>query len=292
VSDVLTRFAPAPTGWLHLGHVVNALYVWGLGRARGARVLLRIEDHDRQRARPEYERALLDELDWLGFVPDLFPTAAFRAGRCASRQQDRHEIYARAATRLDAAGLLYGCRCSRRDLATAATGGAPQGCVDRCEHQGLGLAEGLAWRLRMTPDEETVDDLLAGSHRFDPSADGDVVIRDRLGNWTYQFAVSVDDLDQAVDLVIRGRDLLDSTGRQIQIARRLGRLHPPVFAHHPLLMKSAAQKLSKSDGDTGIRALAAAGWSAAQVIGEAAFRIGLVPSIRPLRAADAPTLFD
>jgi glutamyl-tRNA synthetase/glutamyl-Q tRNA(Asp) synthetase len=288
---VLTRFAPAPTGWLHLGHVVNALYVWGLGRARGGRVLLRIEDHDRQRSRPEFERALLDDLDWLGFVPDLFPTTAFRAGRCDSRQQDRQEVYARAATRLEAAGLIYGCRCSRRDLATIGTSGALQGCVDRCGERGLGLAAGLTWRLRMTSDAETIDDLLAGPLRFDPSADGDVVIRDRLGNWTYQFAVSVDDFDQAVDLVIRGRDLLDSTGRQIQIARRLGRLQPPSFAHHPLLMKSATQKLSKSDGDTGVRALANAGWSAARVIGEAAFRIGLTPSNRPLRAADVPALF-
>src|SRR5688572_8073289 len=82
VSQPLTRFAPAPTGYLHLGHVVNALYVWGLARALGGRVLLRIEDHDRQRAGREYEQALFDDLEWLGFEPDVYPYAEFRAGAC------------------------------------------------------------------------------------------------------------------------------------------------------------------------------------------------------------------
>ena len=79
MTPVVSRFAPAPTGFLHIGHVVNAIYVWGLARAAGGRVLLRIEDHDRQRSRPEFERGILEDLDWLGFVPDEPPTAAFRA---------------------------------------------------------------------------------------------------------------------------------------------------------------------------------------------------------------------
>ena len=109
----LTRFAPAPTGFLHLGHVLNAKYVWDLARQYGARVLLRIEDHDRGRCRPEYERAILEDLDWLGFVPDVYPTDEFRAGPCASRQSDRHDIYVEAARDLNARGLLYGCRAGR-----------------------------------------------------------------------------------------------------------------------------------------------------------------------------------
>src|SRR5690606_450856 len=100
-----TRFAPAPTGYLHLGHLVNAIFVWGLAARLGADVLLRIEDHDRQRSRPDFEQQLLDELDWLGFAPDRFPTSAFRAGVCASRQSDRHQVYADAAARLAADGL-------------------------------------------------------------------------------------------------------------------------------------------------------------------------------------------
>jgi glutamyl-tRNA synthetase/glutamyl-Q tRNA(Asp) synthetase len=101
---------------------------------------------------------------------------------------------------------------------------------------------------------------------------GDLLIRDRRGNWTYQFAATVDDMDQGIDLVVRGVDLLESTGRQIQLARLLGRSSPPDYMHHPLIMKSAHQKLSKSDRDTGIRELRAAGWTPAQVIEEAARR--------------------
>ena len=92
VEPLLTRFAPAPTGWLHLGHVLNAEYVWGRARAMGGRVLLRIEDHDRTRARPEFEAGILEDLDWLGYRPDLFPTDAFRAGRCDGRQSNRDSI--------------------------------------------------------------------------------------------------------------------------------------------------------------------------------------------------------
>ena len=104
---------------------------------------------------------------------------------------------------------------------------------------------------------------------------GDLLIRDRLGNWTYQFVATVDDYLQGIDLVIRGRDLLASTGRQIRLGRLIGRLAPAEFAHHALVMKSATQKLSKSDGDTGVRALRAAGWTAERVIGEAARLAGI-----------------
>ena len=116
---MLTRFAPAPTGLLHLGHVASAIYVWGLAAQAGAQVLLRIEDHDRQRTRPEFERQLLDDVDWLGFVPDRFPTDAFRAGRCDSRQSDRGDSCDSIARDLAARGLVCGCLCSRRDRTRA-----------------------------------------------------------------------------------------------------------------------------------------------------------------------------
>jgi len=109
-----------------------------------------------------------------------------------------------------------------------------------------------------------------GTQRQDPSDQcGDVLLRDRHGNWTYQFAVTVDDWRQQIDFVIRGVDLLASTGRQIRIARLLGRAEPPAFLHHPLIMKRADQKLSKSDGDTGVRDLRERGWSPAEVISAA-----------------------
>jgi glutamyl-tRNA synthetase/glutamyl-Q tRNA(Asp) synthetase len=118
-----------------------------------------------------------------------------------------------------------------------------------------------------------------------------VLIRDRVGNWTYQWCVTVDDTAQQITHVIRGQDLVDSTDRQIALARLLGRGTPPTFVHHPLIMKTPTQKLSKSDGATGIRDLRAAGWSAARIIGEAARSIRLAGAPQDLEAGDVPRLF-
>ena len=286
VSAPLTRFAPAPTGALHLGHVVNAVFVWGVARALGGRVLLRIEDHDRQRSRPDYERALLDDLDWLGFVPDIFPTTAFRAGTCDGRQSDRGEVYRAALDPLIRNGRVYACDCTRQQMAGPVYSG-------RCRDRGLPLDDGLGWRVRLDETREAFDDGLLGPQEQTPARQsGDVLVRDRVGNWTYQWAATTDDTRQSVTLIIRGEDLLDSTGRQLQLARLLGRPEPPAFVHHPLVMKSATQKLSKSDRDTGIADLRRAGWSAARVIGHAAALIGLQPAgPRPLEAGRVEQLF-
>lgn len=249
----LTRFAPAPTGYLHIGHVVNAMYVWGAARASSGRVLLRIEDHDRQRCRPEYEEALLEDLAWLGFVPDIV----------AERQSDRDPVYRAALDPLVAAGLVYACDCSRKEVAGPRYPGT-------CRDRGLALTDGVGWRVRIEPGLEVFHDVLLGPQTQDPAAEfGDILIRDRLGNWTYQWAATADDTLQRISHVIRGVDLLDSTGRQIRLARLLGRHVAPVFLHHPLVMKSPTQKVSKSDRDTGIRDLRDAGWSPARVLEEA-----------------------
>lgn len=285
---MLTRFAPAPTGLLHLGHVANAIYVWGLAAHGSGEVLLRIEDHDRQRSRPEFEAALLDDLDWLGFAPTHFPTERFRHGPCASRQSDRHAIYEDAAHGLDRRGLLYGCPCSRQDLDRMARTGTGHACRRRSTP----LAPGLTWRLRLPATTETFHDRLVGpTTQAIPAEALDPAIRDRAGHWTYQFAVVVDDFLQDIDLVVRGRDLLESTILQIQLGRLIGRPSPATFAHHPLVMKTPTQKLSKSDGDTGIASLRAAGRTAADVIGIAAAAVGLVPAATPIDAHDVGRLF-
>lgn len=267
-SRVTTRFAPSPTGFLHLGHIVNAIYVWGHARASGGEVLLRIEDHDRQRSRPEYEAALLDDLDWLGFAPDVYPTDAFRHGPCAGRQSDRDAVYREALAPLVASGQVYGCDCTRRQLDGSVHSG-------RCRERLLPLNDEVGWRVRL-----------------DAAAGGDVLIRDRLRNWTYHWCVTVDDTMQHITHVIRGEDLRDSTGRQIALARLLGRATPPTFMHHPLIMKTPMHKLSKSDGDTGIRDLRAAGWSAPRVIGHAACLVGLQAVAEPVDAADVMQWFE
>jgi glutamyl-tRNA synthetase/glutamyl-Q tRNA(Asp) synthetase len=266
MRDIITRFAPAPTGFLHLGHVLNAMYVWGIAwcpttsaAGRSSRVLLRIEDHDRQRSRPEFERAILEDLEWLGFVAD----------GAAVRQSERGPIYARALDRLRAQGLVYACECSRADA-------GPGRYPGTCRARGLEDAPGRTLRVRMDAGVERFDDLRHGPQVQQPwDQCGDVVVRDRDGNWTYQFAAAVDDLTQQVTLVIRGDDLLESTGRQLRLARLLGRTEPPRFLHHPLIMKSATQKLSKSDRATGVRDLRAHGWTPQRVLGEAAFLANL-----------------
>ncbi len=269
---VVTRFAPAPTGYLHLGHVVNALHIWDMARQHHGRVLLRIEDHDRQRSRPEFEGAILEDLFWLGF----------RADGPLVRQSERESIYRAALARLVNAGLVYGCSCSRAEIEAAAPSTRRSKTSDSlrpstelyypgtCRDRGIPLTDGVGWRLRIDPGAEPFEDGLCGWQSQDPSAQcGDLLLRDRLGNWTYQFAVTVDDFDQGVTDVIRGTDLLESTGRQIRLARLLGRPSPARFWHHPLVMKSATEKLSKSDGDSGVRDLRAAGWSAEDVLARA-----------------------
>jgi len=286
MRGIISRFAPAPTGFLHLGHVVNAVRVWEETRVRGGRVLLRIEDHDRQRSRREFEEAMLEDLAWLGFHADEPPV----------RQSERGAIYEEALGRLRALGLVYACDCSRAEIAEATaglkacttttpsdSGGAKPDVVQAfrpadaelrypgtCRDRGLVEGPGRGLRVRLEPSLERFTDLALGPQEQRPSEQsGDLLVRDRDGNWTYQFAATVDDLVQGVTLVIRGVDLLASTGRQIQLARLLGRDEPPAFLHHPLIMKSPSQKLSKSDGDTGIRELRARGWTPAQVIGAA-----------------------
>ncbi|MGE0705914.1 MAG: glutamate--tRNA ligase family protein [Vicinamibacterales bacterium] len=291
---IVSRFAPAPTGFLHLGHVVNAIYGWGLVRAAGGCVLLRIEDHDRQRSRPSYETALLEDLEWLGFVPDGQKTIEdLRSGRSKARQSDRAHFYREALNRLRAQGAVYACDCTRAEI--LAGGGTDSAGELRypgtCRSKGLKEAEGLGIRVRLDPSVEEFDDGGHGRQEQRPDEQcGDLLVRDRLGNWTYQFAVVVDDLEQGVTFVVRGDDLLASTGRQIQLARLLGRGVPPRFYHHALIMKSDSQKLSKADGDTGVRDYRERGWSSAEVIGHAAFLAGLIEREAPLKAELVPTI--
>jgi glutamyl-Q tRNA(Asp) synthetase len=277
-GPVLTRFAPSPTGYLHLGHVVNAIYVWGVARALGGQVLLRIEDHDRVRSRPEFEHALLEDLDWLGFIAD-------HGRNPLLRQSDAPDAYADALDRLRRSHQVYLCECSRK-----AIGG--ERYTGRCRDLGLSESPGRSVRLRLDHGLECGQDLLLGPLAQDPYEQcGDPMLRDRDGHWTYQFAVSVDDLRQHVTLVIRGADLMPSTGRQLRLARMLGRQTLPRFLHHPLILGPTGAKLSKSNRDVGIRQLRQRGLTAPEVIGRAAAAVGLNPSSEPIAAADVPHLF-
>ena len=256
----LTRFAPSPTGYLHLGHVVNAIYVWGVARALGGRVVLRIEDHDRVRCRAPYEAALLEDLDWLGFVPD-------EGRHPPDRQSDRLTGFADALARLDRDGRVYACDCSRKRVGSRPYDG-------RCRDRGLPRDPRRGLRVRL-----------------DNEPSGDILVRDRDGHWTYQFAVTVDDLCQGITLVVRGQDLADSTGRQLALAGLLGRQTPPAFLHHPLIVDPTGRKLSKSAHDTGVRELRAAGLAPSAVVGLAAAAVGLIEAPAPIPAGSVAVLF-
>lgn len=246
----VTRFAPSPTGFLHLGHVRNAIEVWNFAREQRAKVLLRIEDHDKQRCKPEYEAAIREDLAWLGFEADVE----------VPRQSERDAPYREVLSGLVAKGLVYGCTCTRAEIVNSHYNG-------KCRDLAIGLRDDVSWRIRIDPGVERFVDLRLGPQEQDPSAQcGDLMIRDRLGNWTYQWAATVDDFLQGVTHVIRGEDLLDSTGRQIRLARLLGRAEPAQFLHHALIMRDPDHKLSKSDGATGIRELRKSGRPREEVI--------------------------
>ncbi len=293
----VTRFAPAPTGHLHLGHLVNALYTWGIARATGGRVILRIEDHDRQRSRPGYEAALLEDLERLGLAPDepAGGVAAFRAGPTPYRQSDSATAYVAALDGLRDRGLVYACVCSRATFAAyeAARGQtwAGIGCPGECRDRALPEEPGTGLRVAVGAGSGRWVDLLAGPLADEPGAAGDLLVRDRVGNWTYAFCVVVDDARHRVDLVIRGRDLLDSTPEQLRLARLLGRPSPPQFLHHPLIRRVSGQKLSKAEGDTAVRSLLDAGRTPAALFGLAARLAGLQADETPIDPADLAAPF-
>ncbi|HUG30576.1 MAG TPA: glutamate--tRNA ligase family protein [Candidatus Limnocylindria bacterium] len=289
----VTRFAPAPTGRLHLGHLANAIYVWGLARRFNARVVLRIEDHDRQRCRPEYEAALLDDLDRLGIAAAEPSTDDLRSGRPSSfRQGDMGPMYEGALATLEDLALAYGCDCTRSTFAAwraehGASWSGP-GCPGGCRQRGLARGARVGIRVFLGDGDERWVDLLRGPSHGPVAPAGDLLIRDRNGNWTYALCVVVDDHRHRVDLVVRGEDLVDATGAQIRLGQTLGRPTPPAYAHHPLVLRPDGSKLSKADGDTAIGDLLDAGQTRDSLFGEAAARVGLLPEPRSL-SFDAAT---
>jgi glutamyl/glutaminyl-tRNA synthetase len=289
-----SRFAPAPTGRLHLGHLANATFVWGLAGRDGGRVLLRIEDHDRQRCRPEYELALLDDLDRLGIAADEPSTSALRRGPSPYRQSDSGSAYAGALDALTAAGLAYACDCTRATFAAWRSAHRASwtgtGCPGRCRERGLPIGPGLGLRVALGEGDEAWNDELRGPSSGPVVASGDLLVRDRNGNWTYALCVVVDDMRHGVDLVIRGEDLLEATPTQIRLGRLLGREGSPRFAHHPLVLRPDGTKLSKADGATAVGDLLDGGAMPADLFGEAALRAGLVDRARPLAWAEAREL--
>jgi len=296
-ADSTTRFAPSPTGYLHLGHVANAVWTWGVAQAVGARVLLRLEDHDRGRCRPEYEAALLEDLDWLGLVPDRLSRESLAGGPSSFRQSDSQARYQAALTRLAQATDVYACVCSRKAIAALLGDDAPgPGEEPRypgtCREASLEIEVGRGVRAILPDLAVDFTDLRLGPLTQTPSAQcGDLLLKDSTGNWTYQFSVVVDDLEHGVDLIVRGDDLLESTGRQILLGQLLGRTSPPRYLHHPLILDARGVKLSKRSGAPGLRTLREDGLGAGEVLGLAARATGLTEAIGSLEPGCLGELF-
>ncbi len=252
-------------------------------------MLVRIEDHDRQRSRAAFETSILDDLLWLGLTGDNAASGA----PMPSRQSERPEAFQRALEALGSTQRVYACRCSRRDITAQGNAADELRYPGTCRQANVPLAETPARRLWLPGAEVTFEDLRHGPQVQVPANQcGDLLLRDRLGQWTYQFAVVVDDLGEGIDLIIRGDDLLPSTGRQKLLGRMLGRPTSPLVLHHPLVVHPDGTKLSKSAGDTSLAALRASGWSAEQILGHAAFLGGLQSESRPLSQAQLSRLWE
>jgi glutamyl-tRNA synthetase len=245
------RFAPSPTGPLHLGSLRTALVAWLFARSQGARFLVRVEDLDPQRSRPEWERHQLADLERLGLEWDG-PVV---------RQSERMDLYEAALARLGRAGRVYPCFCTRAEIREAASaphgplpaGAYPGTCRALSEDERLDrIDSGRPFALRLAAGAERIafDDRIHG--RVDGVVD-DFVVRRADGVPAYQIAVVVDDAEQGIGEVVRGDDLLDSTPRQIVIARLLD-LPVPTYAHVPLVMGPDGARLAKRHGGSTIEA--------------------------------------
>jgi glutamyl-Q tRNA(Asp) synthetase len=266
---IVTRFAPSPTGYLHLGHAYSALTGWHRARAESGRFLLRIEDIDPARCRPEFEAAILEDLAWLGLDWD----GAVR------RQSEHLDDYRAALKKLDARGLLYPCFCSRKDIAAAvAAPHGPEGPLypGTCRNLSADLVRerqerGDPYALRLNVAKAlaqsgplTFRDEREGVVQARPDTLGDVVLARRDAPASYHLCVTLDDHLQGVTLVTRGTDLFHATHIHRPLQALLG-LNVPDYAHHLLLTNAAGERLSKRDGAMALRALRQAGRSAADV---------------------------
>jgi glutamyl/glutaminyl-tRNA synthetase len=265
-----TRLAPTPSGYLHAGNALNFLLTDRLARSLGARVLLRIDDLDAERMRPEYLEDIFRSLEWLGVAWDEGPTGTDDFVANWSQQQ-RVPRYQALADSLRSRGVLYGCDCSRSVLRRTAVDGRYPGT---CRERGLDLdAPEVAWRLalgeRLLVD---VPSLLGPSVEVDlVQAMGDPVLRQRNGRPAYQLASLADDVDHGITFIVRGEDLLPSSACQLHIAGLLGLtafqcIH---FVHHPLLRDTRGAKLSKSFGATSLQAMRASGADPARLRADA-----------------------
>ena len=278
------RFAPSPSGRMHLGNVFSAMLAWLSVKSVGGTMILRIEDLDPDRCRPEYAEQLKRDLEWLGLGWDTEQTP----------QSQRTQAYAAAFAKLD----TYPCYCSRNELHAASAPHASDGtviyagtCRNLTDAERAAKTRRPAWRVRVPDEEIMFVDGLQGEVRENLAREcGDFILRRSDGVYAYQLAVVVDDAAGGVTQVVRGADLLRSTPRQLWLQAQLGLAHP-CYYHVPLLCAPDGRRLSKREHDLDLGALRQT-QTAEQLLGKLAYLAGILETPEPAEAAELVRAFD
>ena len=288
-SPVCGRFAPSPSGRMHLGNLWSCLLAWLSARSAGGRMVLRLEDLDPDRCRREYSDQVMRDLEWLGLDWDNEPVY----------QSRRSELYRAAFQRLAESELVYPCYCTRAERLAASAPHRSDGLLvynGRCraltqaQRDELSRTRRPAWRA-MVPDlDVSFSDLCQGPYTENLTRDcGDFILRRSDGVYAYQLAVVVDDGDMGVTQVVRGSDLLSSTPRQLWLQQQLG-LPRPEYGHVPLLLAPDGRRLAKRDRDQELGQLRQQ-YTARELVGLLAYAAGLIPEPAPVSPQDLLPLF-
>lgn len=288
MSYTVGRFAPTPSGELHIGNAFAFLLAWLSAKKQGGEIILRMEDLDTQRCSPKLAEQVMEDLRWLGLCWDRGGTPEFQQAR-------RTAIYDDFFHRLCQQGLVYPCFCSRADLKAAS---APHFSDGRTVYSGAcaklttdQIREKMArkrpaWRLRVSEETVVVNDGVQGVYtEFLPTDCGDFILRRADGMYAYQLAVVVDDALMGVNEVVRARDLLSSAPRQLLLYRQLG-FEPPSYYHVPMVLGSGGKRLAKRDGSISLRCLRQSGYTPEEVLGRLGYLAGLQDTPEPRTTAE------
>lgn len=288
-KTVRGRFAPSPSGRMHLGNLWSALLAWLSARSQGGEMVLRLEDLDPDRCTRAWCDQVMRDLEWLGLTWDNEPVY----------QSERTAVYAEAFRALEERGLIYPCYCTRAERLAASAPHRSDGQTiydGRCsrlteeEREALSQTRRPAWRVKVGQESITFRDLLQGEYKEDLKTDcGDFILRRSDGVYAYQLAVVVDDAAMGVTQVVRGSDLLSSTPRQIYLQRLLG-LPQPEYGHVPLLLAADGRRLAKRDRDQELGELQSR-YTAPELLGRLAHLAGLIPEPAPITAQQLIPLF-
>ena len=290
---IRTRFAPSPTGYMHLGNVWIAFLNWLWTKQQGGEIVLRIEDIDRQRCHEEYIRAIEEDLEWLGLSYDEGPAGNYAYGK--PLQSERFPLYQKILDSWYKEGEIYPCYCTRARLHSISS--APHEgetlpvydghCRELTDAERAAMMKAPSWRIRMEETGESFTDLFCGTRERQllPKAD-DFVVRRADGMVAYQLAVSIDDGAMGITHVLRGNDLLSSTYYQLYLIRKLG--YPvPTYGHLPLLVDQEGVRLSKRQQGITIREMKESGAKAEDIIGRLLYLAGAIPKEMPVSAEKA-----